>query len=142
MHVRIFVERDTDAVVGLWQACGLTRPWNNPHLDIQRKVAFQPELFFVGEIEGAVGASAMFGYDGHRGWLYYFAVHPDHQGKGYSKILLEHGETALLALGCPKINFQVRSDNHKAIAYYLANGYMQDDALSYGKRLIVDGPKG
>ena len=142
MMVRIFEERDSDAVVALWEACGLTRPWNNPHLDIQRKVPFQPDLFFVGEIEGAVGASAMFGYDGHRGWLYYFAVRPDHQGKGYSKALLHHGEAALLALGCPKINFQVRADNHEAIAYYLANGYTQDDVLSYGKRLIVDGSKG
>jgi len=136
--IRTFDTKDTDAVVQLWDACGLTRPWNNPRLDIQRKVSFQPELFFVGELDGRVMASAMFGYDGHRGWLYYFAVLPEFQGEGYARALLEQGEAALMKLGCPKINFQVRSENDKAIAYYKAAGYTEDQALSFGKRLIPD----
>ncbi|EFO29983.1 acetyltransferase YpeA [Roseibium sp. TrichSKD4] len=83
-------------------------------------------------------ASAMFGYDGHRGWLYYFAVLPEFQGQGHARAMLDYGETALMKLGCPKINFQVRADNNKAIAYYQAAGYTEDQVLSFGKRLIQD----
>ncbi len=46
---RPFRPDDTEAVVALWEACGLLRPWNDPRRDIARKVAEQPELFLVAE---------------------------------------------------------------------------------------------
>lgn len=138
MKIRVFQTGDMESVIRLWDACGLTRSWNNPRRDIERKISFQPELFFVGELDGKVMSSAMFGYDGHRGWLYYFAVLPVFQGHGHARALLEQGEAALIKLGCPKINFQVRSENDKAIAYYKAAGYTEDPVLSFGKRLIPD----
>ncbi|MFP3617399.1 GNAT family N-acetyltransferase, partial [Paraburkholderia sp. SIMBA_050] len=78
---------DESAVVALWQACGLTRPWNDPHRDIARKLTEQPELFLVGEADGRLVASAMIGFDGHRGWVYYLAVAPACQGRGYGRML-------------------------------------------------------
>lgn len=81
MHIRPFERRDTDAVVALWQARGLTRPWNDPLKDIERKLAVQPELFLVGERDGEVIATAMGGYDGHRGSVYYLAAAEEHAGK-------------------------------------------------------------
>lgn len=36
MHVRDFREGDRSALIALWKACGLTRPWNDPHQDIDR----------------------------------------------------------------------------------------------------------
>lgn len=80
MYIRPFQPADTEAVVSLWQACGLTRPWNDPYRDIQRKLAEQPELFLVGDVDGVLMASAMLGTDGHRGWLYYLAVAPATSG--------------------------------------------------------------
>ena len=59
MHIRPFERRDTDAVIALWQARGLTRPWNDPLKDIERKLAVQPELFLVGELDGQIVATAM-----------------------------------------------------------------------------------
>jgi len=73
MITRRFSEADTEAVVSLWKACGLVVPWNNPHLDIQRKMTERPELFLVGEIDGVVMSSIMGGYEGHRGWINYMA---------------------------------------------------------------------
>lgn len=61
LQIRPFLEADTSAVIALWHDCGLTRPWNDPLKDIQRKLAVQPELFLVGEIDGKVMASAMAG---------------------------------------------------------------------------------
>jgi ribosomal protein S18 acetylase RimI-like enzyme len=139
MLIRPFQESDAGAVVELWQLCGLTRPGNNPHLDIARKLEVQRELFLVGvEAGGRVIASAMGGYEGHRGWVNYLAVHPDARGAGHARALMDELESLLLARGCPKINLQVRGDNVEALAFYAAIGYRVDDAVSLGKRLIAD----
>ncbi|WP_307807022.1 GNAT family acetyltransferase [Naasia sp. SYSU D00057] len=138
MRLRAFDRSDTDAVVALWEECGLTRPWNDPRRDIERKLAVQPELFLVGEDEGELIASAMAGYDGHRGWVYYVAVAPDRQGSGLGRLLLAEVEARLTALGCPKVNIQIRSGNGKAAGFWSALGYADDSASGMGKRLIAD----
>jgi ribosomal protein S18 acetylase RimI-like enzyme len=60
-------------------------PQNDPVEDIQRKVVFQPELFFVALLSGKVIGSVMVGYEGHRGWLNCMAVLPEHQRRGYGR---------------------------------------------------------
>ena len=136
--IRPFSPADTAAVVALWQACGLTRPHNDPRRDIARKLAVQPELFLVGEAQGRLAATAMSGYDGHRGWIYYLAVAPDLQGQGLGRRMVAAVEARLLALGCPKINLQVRADNAAAVGFYTRLGFAADDLRSLGKRLIPD----
>ncbi len=137
MQIRAFDTADTDAVVALWHACGLVRPWNDPHKDIARKTRVQPELFLVGELNGAIVATAMGGYDGHRGFVYYMAVSPAHQGKRYGATLLGKLESMLLAMGCPKINLMVRAGNPVA-EFYNSLGYALETSACYGKRLIPD----
>jgi ribosomal protein S18 acetylase RimI-like enzyme len=138
MRIRLYADADLTQVVALWQACDLTRPWNDPVKDIARKQGVRPEWFLVGELDGAVIASAMFGYDGHRGWINYLAVAPGHRTQGHARALIAHGEALLLAAGCPKINLQVRRSNAQVIGFYQSLGYGQDDVLSLGKRLIPD----
>ena len=138
MIIRPYADADQDQVVALWQICELTRPWNDPVKDIARKQQVRPEWFLVGELDGQVIASVMFGYEGHRGWMNYLAVAPQYQSKGYAHSLIETGEALLLAAGCPKISLQVRSSNARVIAFYQSLGYAQDDAISLGKRLISD----
>jgi ribosomal protein S18 acetylase RimI-like enzyme len=138
MRIRTFSETDRRAVIELWKACDLTRPWNNPDLDISRKLSIQPELFLVGEVQGEVVASAMGGYDGHRGSVFYLAVSPPCQGRGYGKLLMAKLEELLIALGCPKLNIVVRASNAQALKFYEAEGYSVDDVISLGKRLIPD----
>lgn len=138
MKIRSFTTPDTDAVINLWNDCGLTRSWNNPRLDIERKLAVNPEWFVVGDLNSEIVACAMFGYDGHRGWINYLAVSPQHQRRGYAKQLMQHGEGLLLAAGCPKLSLQVRTSNTQALSFYEALGYNVDAAVSMGKRLISD----
>ena len=138
MHIRSFQSSDEAAVIALWQACGLTRPWNDPHKDIARKLTVQPGLFVVGEEDGQLIGSAMFGYEGHRGWVNYLSVLPTHQRKGHAKALMNWGEEALKARGCPKINLQIRSGNTAVIAFYNGLGYGDDQVIGLGKRLIPD----
>lgn len=138
--VRGFVGTDEKAVVELWQACDLTRPWKDPRRDVARKLKVQRELFLVGFVDDALVASAMGGYDGQRGWVNYLAVHPKHQRTGTGIQLMEALEQGLLELGCPKVNLQVRSSNENVRLFYQAIGYVQEDVVSYGKRLITDPP--
>jgi ribosomal protein S18 acetylase RimI-like enzyme len=138
MNIRPFASSDIASVVDLWQCCGLIRSWNNPHLDIERKLAVNPEWFIVGEVSNEIVASAMFGYEGHRGWVNYLAVSPQHQRHGYAKELMQFGEELLLAVGCPKLNLQVRETNAQALGFYEALGYKIDASVSLGKRLISD----
>lgn len=150
MQIRAFAMADTEAVIALWHEVGITRAWNDPRRDIERKMTVQPELFLVGieagtgDQEGETGgsgtviASAMSGFDGHRGWLYYFAVTPDRQGEGLGTQLLAEVERLLTARGCPKLNVQVRDGDKGVIERYAQWGYALDGAAGLGKRLIPD----
>lgn len=138
MNIRPFAREDESAVVHLWEECRLTRSWNDPRKDIARKLAVQPELFLVGVIEGAVGASVMAGYEGHRGWVNYLAVARKFRGRGYGRALTQRVEQLLLERGCPKVSLLVRNSNAEALAFYRHLGYLQDESVSLGKRLIAD----
>lgn len=138
MEIRSFAPSDTDSVVEVWRVCGLTRPWNDPYRDIERKLTVQPELFLVGVIDGAVVGSIMAGYDGHRGWLNYLAIAPSHRGAGLGRRLVAEAEARLESLGCPKVNLQVRADNTEAMRFYASIGYAADAAVSMGRRIIAD----
>jgi len=129
---------DERAVITLWHQCDLIRVQNDPHKDIKRKLTTQPELFLVGELDGEIIASVMAGYDGHRGWINYLAVSPEHRRAGHGRILMRHVETLLEARGCPKINLQVRATNQAVLAFYRQIGYAADEVVSLGKRLIPD----
>lgn len=136
--IRAFEERDTEMVVSLWQACGLTRPWNDPYRDIARKLTVQRELFLVAEDAGEVVGSVMAGYDGHRGWLYYLAAAPSHRGQGIGRALVERAEALLLELGCPKVQIMVRPENGIVRSFYDDLGFVPFDVWASGKRLIED----
>ena len=138
MEIRSFEDDDGDAVVELWSRCGLLRPWNNPHKDIERKRRVQRNLFLIGTIEEKVVGSVMVGYDGHRGWINYLAVDPAHQRSGLGRALMDAAEQQLRRIGCPKINLQIRRDNLEAIAFYERIGYTEDVVVSFGKRLEKD----
>ena len=140
MLVREFQPDDQPSVIRLWHRCGLTRPWNDPALDIQRKLTGQPEWLLVAVIDDSIVGTVMVGYEGHRGWINYLAVDPDHQRLGIGRELMGSAERRLLAVRCPKINLQIHTDNLDAIAFYEAIGFSQDAVVSYGKRLIPDSP--
>lgn len=138
MIIRTFRKEDTEAVIRLWQNCNLTAVQNDPRKDIERKLEVNPELFLVGEIDGVVMASVMGGYEGHRGWLNYLAVSPEHRQQGYGRAMVAAVEQLISEKGAPKINLQVRSTNKAVIEFYQSLGYGVDDVIGLGKRLIQD----
>ena len=138
MEIRRFCKTDIESVIELWEDCGLVVPWNNPRLDIERKLRHQPELFLVGIIDNKIIATAMAGYDGHRGWVYYLAINPNYQKSGYGKLMMDEAERILLKMGCPKINIMVRDTNLDVINFYKSIGYETQSVSTLGIRLITD----
>lgn len=138
--LRRFRPSDREEVVALWRACGLLRPWNDPARDIERKLAHDPEGFLVLEEGGHVVGALMAGYDGHRGWVNYLAVDPARRGEGLGRRLMAAAEERLAALGCPKVNLQIRAGNEQVVDFYRHLGYSADETVSMGKRLVEDGP--
>ncbi|MHC2336581.1 GNAT family acetyltransferase [Bradyrhizobium sp. USDA 4454] len=128
---------DTDVadVIALWQACGLTRPWNDPASDIALARRGQNSAVLVGRDAGAIVATAMVGHDGHRGWVYYVAVDPSRQGKGLGRTMMEAVENWLRAAGVPKLQLLVRRENAKASAFYQTLGYEESTSVMLAKWL-------
>jgi ribosomal protein S18 acetylase RimI-like enzyme len=138
MEIRAYNETDEDAVILLWNECGLVAPQNNPVKDIERKLKVDPDLFLVGTNENGIVATVMGGYEGHRGWINYLAVKPSEQRKGYGQSIMQAVEQRIKDEGCPKINLQVRTSNEQVIAFYSAIGYGNDNVVGMGKRLEYD----
>jgi GNAT superfamily N-acetyltransferase len=138
MHIRAFLPEDEAAVIRLWEQCGLTRSWNDPKKDIARKLTVQPELFLVGTDGDAIVATAMAGFDGHRGSVYYLAVAPGRRRQSLGRQIMREIERRLTGLGCPKLNILVRASNAEVADFYRKLGYATDEVMSFGKRLIPD----
>lgn len=136
MEIRPYQERDEPGVIALWREVFPDEPAHNePAAVIRRKLAVQRELFLVARDGDAVVGTVMAGYDGHRGWIYTVAVRPSHQRRGVGTALLRRAEEALAALGCPKVNLQVRATNAGVVAFYRKLGYAVEDRVNMGKRL-------
>ena len=126
---------DDEAVIGLWEACGLTRPWNDPLSDFNLALSTDGSTVLAARVGGEVVGTIMVGFDGHRGWVYYLAVDPDAQRSGLGRALMAAAEAWLVARGCPKIQLMVRQDNAQALAFYEALGLTPQPVVVLGRRL-------
>ena len=133
-------DADVAAVVALWQACGLTRPWNDPAADIALARKGPNSTLLIGRDGDAIVATAMVGHDGHRGWVYYVAVNPTRQGKGYGRAIMNAAEDWLRTSGIPKLQLLVRRENAKAGAFYQSIGYDEAQTIVYAKWLVGRAP--
>ncbi len=140
MEIRRYETQDEAAVAALWRRVFRDVPaWNRPENDIRRKLSIQRELFIVAVRDGQLVGTAMGGYDGHRGWVYYVAASPEHRRQGIATALMARLEEGLMRLGCPKVNLQIRAGNEEVIAFYEALGYRVEERVSMAKQLQAEG---
>jgi ribosomal protein S18 acetylase RimI-like enzyme len=133
------VDHEDDAVA-LWRTVRLTRPWNDPHADLTRALANPTSTVLAAEDPGGrLLGTVMVGHDGHRGWVYYLAVHPAHRGHGLGRQLMQASERWLRERGIPKVNLMVRTTNHAVLAFYEALGYEDGEVVVLGK-FLSDSP--
>jgi ribosomal protein S18 acetylase RimI-like enzyme len=128
-------DADVAEVTLLWQACGLTRPWNDPAADIALARKGPNATVLVGRDQGSIVASVLVGHDGHRGWVYYVAVDPDHRHKGYGRVIMEAAEQWLRGHGIEKLQLLVRPGNDRVQAFYQSLGYCEQERIVYAKWL-------
>ncbi len=133
---------DRADVIALWRSVfGYATAHNDPALAIDRKMAVDDGLFFVAQADGGqVIGTVMAGYDGHRGWLYSVAVHPEQQRHGLGRKLVQTAELALAQRGCLKINLQLLASNDATTAFYEGLGYAVEPRINMGKVLVENVP--
>ena len=137
--VRSYEPIDEAAVISLWQrAFPDDPPWNDPGEIIRRKLNVQRELFLVCVLDGRLVGTVLAGFDGVRGWVHKVAADPDCRRRGIARSLMTAAEQGLEALGCPKLNLQVRPENATAIAFYRSAGYHVEERVSMSKRLVSE----
>ena len=128
-------DRDTEALVSLWEACGLTRPWNDPRKDIAFARSGPSSDVLVGDAGGVLAASVIVGHDGHRGAVYYVSVSPARRGEGLGRAVMAAAEDWLRARGVWKLNLLVRKTNAGVMGFYDELGYKDSDTVSLQKAL-------
>jgi len=128
-------DADIAAVIALWQACDLTRPWNDPSSDIALARRGANSTVLIGREGDAIVATAMVGHDGHRGWIYYVASDPNRRGKGYGRAIMNAAEDWLRAAGMPKLQLLVRRENAGVAAFYQSLGYEEAQTVVFAKWL-------
>jgi ribosomal protein S18 acetylase RimI-like enzyme len=128
-------DADVADVIALWQACQLTRPWNDPAADIALARKGSNATVLVGRDGGTIVATVLVGHDGHRGWVYYLAVDPDRRHKGYGRIMMDAAERWLRERGIEKLQFMVRPDNGAVKNFYQSLGYSMQERIVYAKWL-------
>ncbi len=138
LEIRPYIETDEANVAALWREVFPSAPaWNHPETDIRRKLTVQRELFLIATIDSQVVGTAMGGYDGHRGWVYYVAVSPRHRRQGIGTALMKAIEEKLTKMGSPKLNLQVRAEDREVVAFYESLGYRIEQRVSMGKLLAI-----
>lgn len=140
LAIRRYRDDDLGAVDALWRACNLVVPYNHPADDIAACLAAPDCTLFVAEDAGTPVATAMAGYDGHRGWLYYVAVDPARRGEGIGRRIVAHAEAWLAELGVRKVNLIIRDENRDVQAFYRRLGYAAEPRVVMA-RWLVDDPR-
>jgi ribosomal protein S18 acetylase RimI-like enzyme len=128
-------DADVADVIALWQACGLTRPWNDPAADIALARRGPNSAILIGRDGDAMIATAMVGHDGHRGWVYYVAVDPARREQGFGRAIMNAAEDWLRQAGVAKLQLMVRRENAKAGAFYQSIGYAESQTIVFAKWL-------
>ncbi|WP_375409179.1 GNAT family acetyltransferase [uncultured Methylobacterium sp.] len=121
--IRDMTDDETGAVIALWHATGVSRPWNDPVRDIAFARRDSHASVLVAICAERLVATAMVGEDGHRGWVYYVAVDPEWQGTGLGSAIMEAAERWLRNRGVWKMQLLVREDNLAVRRFYEHLGY-------------------
>lgn len=129
---------DYESVYRLWGSIekGVHIGRSDTPAEIEKKIARDPELFIVAELEGDIIGSVIGGFDGRRGLIYHLAVAASFRGMGIGSRLMKEVESRLSAKGCLKCYLLVTHDNPEAEDYYQRRGWQPMDTIHlFGKEL-------
>ena len=135
MEIGAIEDGDVPAVLDLWARTALLHPDNDARADIARARTAADATLLVGRTGGKTVATAMVGFDGHRGWVYYLAIEPDLQRAGHGKAMLAAAEQWLRARNAPKLMVLVAEANAKVMGFYEKLGFTRSPVVTMGRRI-------
>ena len=103
--------------------------------EIEKKLARDPDLFLVAEIDGELIGTVIGGFDGRRGFVYHLAVAAPFRRNGIASRLMQEVESRLRAKGCIRSYLLVRPENLDAQGYYRRTGWTVLDDVIFAKDL-------
>jgi ribosomal protein S18 acetylase RimI-like enzyme len=135
MTIRTATVADAAGLMALWEASGLRFTAAMVPAELAGVLARDPLVLVDVDDAGAIAGSVFGTFDGRRGWVNRLAVMPDVRGRGIATELLAELERRLRALGCPRVNLLVESDNADVRAMYAKLGYQGHELIFMTKRL-------
>ena len=138
VRIRAFEWPDYDGVVRLWADAGLTVGPSESREGIALRLARDPGLFLVAEIDEQIVGAVLGAFDGRRGWVWHLAVDQDRQRQGIGRALLAELEARLAARGCRKVNLLVAPHNVGVVPFYESLGYRTGELVFMEKWLADD----
>ena len=130
---------DYQPVIDLWSSIekGVRVGRSDSLVEIEKKIARDPDLFLVAECKNQIIGSVIGGYDGRRGLIYHLAVHAEFRGQGIGSRLMDEVESRLRDKSCLKCYLLVASDNYEVETYYQERGWQHmTDVHIFGKNLL------
>lgn len=126
--IRYGQQGDIENLIEFWGEAGENhgRPADRSVL-VEALLARDPESLIVAESDGVIVGTVIAGWDGWRAHLYRLAVAPSHRGQGLARLLTQHAEARLRALGAPRFDAMVLSSNVAGAAAWTAMGYQPQD---------------
>jgi ribosomal protein S18 acetylase RimI-like enzyme len=137
-------DEDVVPVIDLWTRAGLVVPHNDPGRDIAFARSVENAEILVAVEADRMVAAGMVGHDGHRGWVYYIGVDPDHHGEGLGRALMAACEDWLGRHGVPKAQLMIRDTNTKVRDFYGRIGWSEEPriVMSRPTRVAKHAPSG
>ncbi|MER7892598.1 GNAT family N-acetyltransferase [Micromonospora sp. NPDC094482] len=83
----------------------------------------EPNTLLVADVDGAPQGFAFLQKAGQRGEVFAIHVHPQAQGHGVGRCLMEQGLAVLRSWGCDRALLWVLADNHGAQRFYRKLGW-------------------
>jgi GNAT superfamily N-acetyltransferase len=122
--VRAATRPDIPALLGFWLAAGEndSRPPDTPEA-VVRLIDRDPDALLVAVDAGAIVGSVIAGWDGWRYHLYRLAVSPQRRREGIGRLLTDHAEARLTALGATRLDAMVLVANELGQSAWGAAGY-------------------
>lgn len=150
--IRKAVREDLEKIIGITQSCarhmigqGIFQ-WNEqyPSLAAFEKDLENEELYVIeedDEVKGAIVISTRIddiyapihwiAETALNGYLHRLCVHPDSQGKGYARRLLDFAEDLLKSYGCLSVRLDTFSKNLRNQRLYEARGYKKREDVYF-----------
>jgi ribosomal protein S18 acetylase RimI-like enzyme len=122
--IREYSDTDYEGIAGFWERTGMGSPERGDNKEIIKTTISLGGALFVLEEKGTgkISGTSWMTYDGRRILLHHFGILPELQGKGLSKILLQHSLDFVKQKGC-QVKLEVHSTNQKAINLYKKFGF-------------------